>query len=123
MLSDAEWKVMNGLWRRRRATARELLEDVAARTGWAYTTIKTILSRLVDKGVLREAKQGNTSVYEPLLSRRAARRAAVRHLLDHAFDGAFGPLMQHLLQDEKLSRRDRAALRAMLETSGKRGKA
>ncbi len=106
-LSKAEWRVMNSVWGRSAATARDVLEELEEETAWAYTTVKTILSRLADKGVLEVRKRANTSVYTPLLSRSAARRCAVHALMDRAFDGAFGPLMSFLIDDEKLSPEDR----------------
>ncbi len=113
-LSDTEWTVINVVWERSPASARDVLELTEAETGWAYTTVKTLLSRLVEKGALRMRKRANTSLYEPLVSRKDARRSAVRSLLDRAFDGTFGGLLQHLVTDEKLSKKDRDKLKAML---------
>jgi BlaI family penicillinase repressor len=67
-LSEAEWQIMNALWKRSPATARDLIEYLPKDTNWAYTTIKTMLSRLLSKHAVSERKRGNTSVYEPLLS-------------------------------------------------------
>lgn len=119
-LSDAEWTVINVVWERSPASARDVLEQTEAATGWAYTTVKTLLSRLVDKGALRMRKRANTSFYEPLVSRKDARRSAVRSLLDRAFDGTFGSLLQHLVSDEKLSKKDRERLATMLRDGGRR---
>ena len=105
---------MNVLWEHDRCTAREVLNSIADST-WAYTTVKTLLSRLVDKGALREEKQGNTSVYEAAVTRSRARGNALRALLDRAFDGAFAPLMAHLADHEKLSTKDRQRLQEILE--------
>ncbi len=113
-LSDAEWTVMNVVWDSSPVTAREVLEGIEPGTEWAYTTVKTMLARLVDKGALRVQKRANTSLYEPLVTRRQAQRSALRSLLDKAFDGTFGSLLQHLVADEKLSKRDRAKLASML---------
>ena len=117
-LSEAEWKIMNRVWQDHPATARAVLEAVVDETGWAYTTVKTMMNRLVDKGVLSEKKRNGTSEYEPLLTKRRARAAALRALLDRAFDGAMGPMMSYLVEDEKLSKRDRDDLKRML---GKKG--
>jgi BlaI family penicillinase repressor len=113
-LSDAEWTVMNAVWQRSPASARDVLGRVGAQTGWAYTTVKTMLERLAEKGALRARKQGNTSLYEPLVTREQARRSALRSLLDRAFDGALGSLLQHLVAEERLSRRDREKLARLL---------
>jgi BlaI family penicillinase repressor len=122
-LSETEWRVMNEVWRRGRATARDVHDDVAAETGWAYTTVKTILARLAEKGVLSVEKRGNASRYEPTITRDEARRSAVHGLLDRAFEGAFGPLFNHLLREEKLSKKDRAELRRMLDEDAAGGEA
>lgn len=109
-LSDAEWKVMRALWAKQPATARELLVAVAGETNWAYTTIKTVLARLVEKGAVREEKDGATSVYRSQLAEKDARKSAVRGLLSRAFDGGFGSLVHFMLESEELDARDRAEL-------------
>jgi len=114
-LSEAEWRIMNRVWEKSPTTAREVLDAVGDETGWAYTTVKTMMTRLVEKGVLKERKRDGTSRYEPKLTRRRARAAALRALLDRAFGGALGGMVSHLVDDEKLSKKDRAELRRMLE--------
>lgn len=120
-LSKTEWRIMNALWERHPATAREVAERLPANTNWAYTTIKTILTRLLGKGAVSERKRANTSVYQPLVSRQQARRSALRGLADQAFDGAFGPLMHFLVEDQNLSGKQRDELAAALK-SARRGK-
>ena len=119
-LTRAEWQLMNALWGNHPATAREIAERLPRGTDWAYTTIKTMLTRLVAKGTLAEQKRGNVSVYEPLLNRRKARLSALRSLTQEAFDGAFGTLMHFLVEEENLSPVEREKLKALLdEESGK----
>ena len=114
-LSDGEWKVMNAVWRRHPTSARGVLENLPGETSWAYTTVKTIMSRLVEKGVLKVRKRANTSIYEPLLTRNQARTSALKALVDRAFDGAVAPMMAFLVEDEQLSSRDRAQLQRLLD--------
>ena len=106
-LSGAEWQIMNALWRKHPATARQIAGRLPDEINWAYTTIKTMLARLVDKKALGESKQGNTSVYTPLISRQKARHRALRQLMDQAFDGAFGPLMHFLVEEHSLNDQQR----------------
>jgi BlaI family penicillinase repressor len=113
-LNDSEWTAMQAVWEGSPISARAVHDRVAAETGWAYTTLKTVLARLVEKGALREKKHGNTSFYEPLVTRDAARRAAVHSLLDRAFDGTFGALVQHMAASERLSGKERRKLAKML---------
>lgn len=109
-LSDAEWAVMQAVWIEAPASARDVLERVEDERGWAYTTVKTLLARLVEKGALVEKKRANTSYYEPAVTRDEARRAAVGGLLERAFGGSFGELVAHMVKFEKLSKRDRTEL-------------
>jgi predicted transcriptional regulator len=106
---------MNALWRGHPATAREIGERLPREVGWAYTTLKTLLSRLAAKSVVSEEKRGNTSLYSPLVSRSQARRAALGSLLDQAFDGAVAPLLRFVVHDRTLSDRQRRDLIRILE--------
>ena len=123
-LTEAEWLIMNALWDKYPATARDIAQRLPKGVNWAYTTIKTMLARLVDKKAVKQSKKGNTSVYEPILSRQKARRSALRMLANQAFDGAFGPLMHFLIEQQKLSAKQRKELMEILaknrKTKGKR---
>lgn len=114
-LTDAEWTVMNAVWNQNPASVRDVLAQVGSSTGWAHTTVKTMLDRLVEKGALREKKRANASIYEPKLTRDDARTSALRSLMERSFEGSFGSLVHHLVSSEKLSRKERERLARWLE--------
>jgi len=114
-LTKAEWQIMNALWEKHPATARDVMDRLPAGIKWAYTTIKTMLTRLVEKQAVSEAKQGNTSVYDPLVSQRKARISAFRSLVDQAFDGAMGPLVHFLVEEKQLTPKQQAELVTLLQ--------
>ncbi len=116
-LTEPEWLIMNALWDKHPAKARDVVERLPSSVSWAYTTVKTMLDRLVEKKAVSKSKRGNTGLYEPLLSRQHARRTALRMVLNRAFDGAFGPMMYFLMEDESLSAGERKELIKIL--SGK----
>jgi len=116
-LTEPEWLIMNALWDKHPVKARDVVERLPSTVNWAYTTVKTMLDRLVEKKAVGKSKRGNIGLYEPLVSRRQARRTAMRIMLDQAFDGAFGPMMHFLMEDEKLSADQREELIKIL--SGK----
>lgn len=120
-LTQAEWKLMNALWQGHPATARDISERLGDEVSWAYTTVKTMLTRLARKGALRETKKANVGLYEPLLSRRKARLAAVRSVAQEAFDGAFGTLMHFLIDEERLSPAERKEIAEMLDEESRKG--
>lgn len=113
-LSDAEWTVMHALWSTAPASARDVLDRVGASTGWAYTTVKTMLVRLVEKGAVDAASEGNQVLYTPRVSRDQAQRSAVRTLVDRVFGGAVAPFVQQLLAEHELDTAARAQLQDLL---------
>jgi BlaI family penicillinase repressor len=114
-LTQAEWQIMNALWEKHPATARDIMSRLPKDVKWAYTTIKTMLSRLVEKEAVSEQKQSNTSMYEPLVSQRKARSSAFRMLLDQSFNGAMGPLMHFMLEEQKLNDKQKQELIEILQ--------
>jgi predicted transcriptional regulator len=120
-LSDAEWRIMTCLWQGSPASARDVLDRLGRKVGWAYTTVKTMLTRLAEKGAVKERIEGNVALYEPRITQREARRAALRSLVERAFGGAYGVFVHHLVADEKLSAKERAELDRLLHEA-RRGK-
>ena len=111
---------MNCLWERYPATARGISERLPKEVKWAYTTIRTLLTRLVNKGAVKEYKRGITSHYEPVLKQEDAQRSAFKTLLNQAFDGAFGPMLHFLVNDQSLTDAQRQALAEALEAQSKK---
>jgi BlaI family penicillinase repressor len=97
-LTEAEWQIMNALWEGWPATAREIADRLPESVNWAYTTIKTMLTRLADKNVVKETKKGGIALYTPILTRLKARRTALKSLANQAFDGSSKSLVMHLLE-------------------------
>jgi BlaI family penicillinase repressor len=119
-LTQAEWQIMNALWEKHPATARDIMSRLPKDVKWAYTTLKTMLSRLVEKKAVSEQKQSNTSIYEPLVSQRKARLSAFRLLLEQSFDGAMGPLMHFMLQEQKLNTKQKKELIEILQNESEK---
>ena len=84
------------LWSLREGSVKDVQRIVAQSRPLAYTTIMTVLDRLVRKGKLARRKAGRAFLYAPQESRDAMRRAAVRELLDGFFDGSPEQLMAYL---------------------------
>ncbi len=118
-LTGPEWLLMDALWNDHPANARQIAKQLPEGVNWAYTTIKTMLNRLVVKSAVSETKKQNTSYYEPAISRRQARQTALKTLLDQAFGGAFGPLVHFLAEDQKLSEKQRKELIRILADNRK----
>jgi len=120
-LTSAEWQLMNALWQEYPATAREIAERLPPETKWAYTTIRTMLARLVGKKAISERKRSNVSFYEPILVKSKARMATLKSVVNDAFEGAFGPLMHFLVEEEKLSLAEKRKLMKILKHKPTKG--
>ena len=87
---------LQALWSLEEGNVRAVREIVAQTRPLAYTTIMTVLDRLVRKGKLTRRKVGRAFVYSPEMSRDAMRQAAVRELVESFFDGSEAALAEFL---------------------------
>jgi len=87
---------LRALWQLGEGNVKAVQQIVAESRPLAYTTIMTVLDRLVRKGMLARHKVGRCYAYAPRATRDAARRAALRELLDGYFDGSEEELMRFL---------------------------
>jgi BlaI family penicillinase repressor len=113
-IHDTEWDLLEVLWAKERATAREVTEALAKKRGWAVSTVKTLLDRMVRKELVAARQVGNVWEYTPAVRPVEARRSAWAELVRKAFGGAVAPALQFLARDAKLSKKELAELRALL---------
>jgi len=112
-ISDAEWAVMTAIWDRHPLAALEVVEALADR-GWSPRTVKTLLARLVKKGALRLEVEGQRYLYSPEFPReRYLREESESFLARHG--GSASPLLAHFVRAGRLSAKDLAELRRLLD--------
>jgi len=96
-----ELECLKVLWKLGEASVREVRDDLAQSRALAYTTVMTLLERLVRKGGARRRKSGRMFLYSPVLGREQACRAAVQELVDNFFGGSVDQLLA-FLQNQRL---------------------
>ena len=123
-LSRRERQIMDILYRRGRATAGEVMGDLPGEP--SYSTVRTQLRVLEDKGHLRHEEEQLRYVYLPAEAPHKIRRSAVKHLLETFFEGSPAKVVEALvgrdadrLSDEELDRIAQLVDRARRE--GRRG--
>ena len=124
-IHDTEWDLLEALWTAQRATAREVTEALAGKRGWAVSTVKTLLDRMVDKGLVSARQVGNVWEYTPAVKAVDARRTAWGEFIQKAFGGSAAPALHFLANDAKLSKKELSELRALIERNegtGRKGK-
>ena len=114
-ISEAESVVMDVVWRRHPLGAEDVVAELADSQHWQEATIKTLLNRLLNKGAIAAEKEGRRYLYSPRLKREDWVLEESRGLLDRLFDGRVAPLVAHFSEQRKLSRKDIAELRKLLE--------
>src|ERR1700732_3631868 len=97
-LTRRERQIMDVLYRRTRATAAEVMSELPGEPN--YSTVRTQLRVLEDKGHVRHEEQGLRYVYSPAVPRSSARKSALRHLVDTFFDGSAEQAVTALLGGE-----------------------
>jgi predicted transcriptional regulator len=103
-----ELECLNALWTLGEGNVKQVREIVAARRPLAYTTIMTVLDRLVRKGKLERHKAGRAYVYAPRTPRDEMRRAAIRELVAGFFGGSERELLRFLGAETALAPEERA---------------
>lgn len=120
-LFDSEWAIMQVVWEQEPCAAPAVQEALKTERDWAYTTVKTMMDRMVKKGLLTTEKIRNLYLYRSAITRAQAQRREILRTVKRAFDGALTPMMQFLIENEKLSEDDYRQLERLIQTR-KRGK-
>src|SRR4026207_370443 len=120
-LTRRERQVMDILYKRGRATASEVLDDLPGTPH--YSTVRTQLRVLEEKGHVTHEEDGVRYVYIPAVPRRAARKSALRHLVDTFFDGSAEQVVAAVLGGEgsRLSEKELDRIAELVAKAKKEG--
>src|SRR5712691_9712088 len=86
VLTRRERQIMDILYRRGRATAGEVMQELSGEPN--YSTVRTQLRVLEEKGYVQHEQQGLRYIYSPTVPRQAVRKSALKHLIDTFYDGS-----------------------------------
>lgn len=120
-LTRLEWLLMDSLWDSQRATATDLQKKLETTQGWAYSTVKTMLDRLVEMGYAKARRVGNVYEYSPRIKRPTAVRRVVDDMVDRLFGGSVAPFVQTLVDRGDFASDDIKQLKAILEQYEQKG--
>src|SRR6185503_20596567 len=120
-LTRRERQIMDILYRRGRATAVEVMEDLSGKP--SYSTVRTQLRVLESKAHVRHEEEGLRYIYMPAVPRRAARKSALRHLVETFFDGSTEKVVGALLGGEgaRLSKEELERIASLVSKARKEG--
>ena len=118
-LTEAEWEIMKVVWQKQPCAAGTVQEMLVKSRDRAYSTVKTTMDRMAEKGFLTIEKIRNLQLFRACISEVEARRGEFRKMLKRAFDGALTPMMQFLIEHEGLSKKEASQLRKLVTRAKK----
>ena len=118
-LTESEWSIIKAVWETEPCTAPVIQEKLFKPTGWHYSTVRTLMDRMVAKGVLTAKKQGKLTIYQSAVTRAQAQSGELFYTLKHAFNGALTPMVQCLLESKNLNAAELAELESLIKAKKK----
>ena len=119
--TPAELEILDILWDLKKATVREVYEEINKRRPTTYTTVLKFMQIMQEKGFVVRDEREKAHVYRPRQSQRATRNKLVGSLMEKAFRGSALSLVQHVLEAKPATREELDAIRKLIDEAEKRG--
>lgn len=121
-LTEAEWTVIKAVWNHEPCDAPTVRGRLFKKTGWTYSTVRTLMDRMAAKKLLAAEKVRNQTIYRSAVTRAQAQRGELLYALKHAFNGALTPMVQCLIESHDLSVEELSKLEALIKSRKKSAK-
>jgi BlaI family transcriptional regulator, penicillinase repressor len=119
-LGHVQLRIMQVLWEKRKATAREITDAINASEPIAHSTVQTMLRVLEDKRAVAHKPEGRTFVFFPLVAESEFKQGATQNLIERVFGGSASGLVAHLLVSENVSKKEIGEIRKLINRQNKR---
>jgi predicted transcriptional regulator len=119
--TPAELEILDILWELKRATVREVHEEISKRKSTTYTTVLKLLQIMQAKGLVVRDEKEKAHVYRPKSSQRQTQTKLVGTLLEKAFRGSALSLVQHVLETKPTTADELAAIRKLIDEAEAKG--
>ena len=106
---------MEVLWRKSPLATEDIVTALSGRQEWQESTGKTLLNRLLNKGAISAERDGRRYLYSPVIQREEWLSHESKGLLDRLFGGRVAPLVAHFSKQKKLTKKDLAELKRLIE--------
>jgi BlaI family transcriptional regulator, penicillinase repressor len=114
-LGKVQLQIMQVLWEKGHASAREITEALSRAEQIAHSTVQTLLRQLEAKGAVSHQRQERTFVFYPLVNEANVARTEIHGLTERLFGGSTGGLMTYLLKEERISRDELNEIKKLIE--------
>lgn len=113
-ISEAEWEVMRIVWTLGKIHTGDVIKQLQTKKNWSESTIKTLMGRLVNKGLLQTRKDGRRYVYSATVTQVQMMIQVTREMMNHMCDMHKGQVLIEILKDMPLSESDIATIETEL---------
>jgi BlaI family penicillinase repressor len=120
-LTEGEWAIIQVVWEKEPCAVPTIQEELEAHKNWHYSTVKTLMDRMVAKGLLTTERIRNLILYRSAITRTEAQTGEIMRAVKRAFDGALTPMMQFLLDSDSLSKKQLNELETMIKKKRRSG--
>jgi len=117
-LSKTEYDVLRVLWKGERKTVREVHDQIKETTGWAYTTTKTTMDRMVKKGLLERRDFHGIYLYKPLVSRPAGLAKMVKFFAERVLETDASHVVSMFADSKAITAEEIEELERLIEREG-----
>lgn len=121
-LTEAEWAIIQTVWENEPCAAPTVQEQLEVQKNWTYSTVKTLMDRMVTKGLLKTERIRNLILYRSVITKLQAQKSEVMRTVKRAFDGAFTPMMQFMLDNHALSQKQLDEFEALIKKKRMKGR-
>jgi len=121
-LTEAEWTVIKAVWDNEPCDAPAIQQKLFQKTGWTYSTVRTLMDRMAAKRLLTAEKIRNQTLYRSVVTPAQAQRSELLYALKHAFNGALTPMVQCLIESRDLSVEELTKLESLIKARKKTAK-
>lgn len=119
-LGRVQLQIMQVLWDKGQATAREITSCISETEPIAHSTVQTMLRVLEEKGAVSHKADGRTFVFTPLVPEKDLKENVVHNLVERMFGGSVSKLLAHLIDSRGVSRREIDEIRKLIERPNKK---
>jgi BlaI family penicillinase repressor len=114
-LSEGQWAIMKVVWELQPCAAPTVQEALLKSRKWTYSTVRTLMDRMVPQGLLTTEKLRNLTLYRAAITPKEAQRGELLYTLKHAFNGALTPMVQCLLESHDVTPEQLAELEIFIQ--------
>ena len=114
-MGKVQFRIMQVLWSRGRANAREITEDLNEISPIAHSTVQTLLRKLEQKGTVDHDIEDRTFIFYALVDRRNVTKYAYKEFVDRLFSGSASGLIAYLIKSEEIPAEEFEEIRSLID--------